>query len=170
MGRKKKEEVKEEIKYPRLIMGLDVSTVCIGVSIIADFGNGNPEILKITHISPKVSSKIKGIEALLIRKNIFEKEFLSTLTDMGITDVIIEEPLLSSNNSYTVATLLRFNGMICDSVYRVLGIVPNFISSYDARTYSFPDLLSIRKHNKKGEEIPLVQIKKALKDNHVVLF
>lgn len=170
MGRKKKEEVTEEIKYPRIIMGLDVSTVCIGVSIIADFGNGNPEILKITHISPKVSSKIKGIEALLIRKNIFEKEFLSTLTDMGITDVVIEEPLLSSNNSYTVATLLRFNGMICDSVYRVLGIVPNFISSYDARTYSFPDLLSIRKHNKKGEEIPLTQIKKALKDNHVVLF
>ena len=166
MSRQKKESIKEEIKYPRIIMGLDVSTVCI----IADFGDGKPEILKITHISPKVPGKIKGIEALLRRKNIFENDFLTTLVDTGITDVVIEEPLLSSNNSYTVGTLLRFNGMICDSVYRILGIVPNFISSYDARTYSFPELLSIRKFNKKGEEITLTQIKKAIKDNYVVLF
>lgn len=170
MSKQKKEETVQEIKYPRIIMGLDVSTVCIGVSIIADFGDGNPEIIKITHVSPKVSSKIKGIEALLRRKAIFENEFLPTLKDIGITDVVIEEPLLSSNNSYTVGTLLRFNGMICDSIYRILGIVPHFISSYDARTYSFPDLLSIRKFNKKGEELSLTQIKKSIKDNHVVLF
>lgn len=170
MAKQHKEDKIEELKYPRIIMGLDVSTVCIGVSIIADFGTGNPEIIKITHVSPKVSSKIKGIEALLRRKAIFENEFLPTLKDMGITDVVIEEPLLSSNNSYTVGTLLRFNGMICDSIYRVLGIVPHFISSYDARTYSFPELLSIRKFNKKGEELSLTQIKKSIKDNHVVLF
>lgn len=167
---KVKTENIQDIKYPRIIMGLDVSTVCIGVSIIADFGNDTPEIIKITHVSPKVSSKIKGIEALLKRKEIFEKEFLTTLVNSGITDVIIEEPLLSSNNSYTVGTLLRFNGMICDSVYRVLGIVPNFISSYDARTFSFPELLSIRKLNKKGETLSLSTIKKSLKDNHAVLF
>lgn len=160
----------KEVKYPRIIMGLDVSTVCIGVSIVADFGEGIPEILKITHVSPKVPSKIKGIEALLLRNDIFEKEFLPTLMDMGITDVVIEEPLLSSNNSYTVGTLLRFNGMICNSVYRVLSIIPNFISSYDARTYSFPDLLALRKFNKKGEQLKLSQIKKSIKDNHVVLF
>ena len=170
MAKQKKEENIQEIKYPRIILGLDVSTVCIGVSIIADFGEGKPEILKITHVSPKVPTKIKGIEALLRRKAIFENEFLPTLKDVGITDVVIEEPLLSSNNSYTVGTLLRFNGMICDSIYRTLGIVPNFISSYDARTYSFPDLLSVRKFNKKGEELSLTQIKKAIKDNYVVLF
>jgi hypothetical protein len=170
MIKEKKDKTIQEIKYPRIIMGLDVSTVCIGVSIIADFGYGTPEIMKITHVSPKVSGKIKGIEALLKRKAIFETEFLTTLSDIGITDVVIEEPLLSSNNSYTVGTLLRFNGMICDSVYRVLGIVPSFISSYDARTYSFPSLLAIRKFNKKGEELPISQIKKAIKDNHLVLF
>ena len=170
MAKKKKIEEIQEIKYPRIIMGLDVSTVCIGVSIIADFGDGTPEIMKITHVSPKVSSKIKGIQALLMRNEIFEKEFLTTLVDFGITDVVIEEPLLSSNNSYTVGTLLRFNGMICSSVYKILGIVPHFISSYDARTYSFPDLLSLRKFNKKGEQLQLSQIKKSLKDSNVVLF
>lgn len=166
----KKNEIIQEVKYPRIIMGLDVSTVCIGVSIIADFGDGTPEIIKITHVSPKIPKKINGIEALLKRKEIFEKEFLTTLIGSGITDVVIEEPLLSSNNSYTVGTLLRFNGMICDSVYRVLGIIPSFISSYDARTFSFPDLLAIRKFNKKGEILSLNLIKKALKDNHAVLF
>lgn len=169
MSKNKNENI-QKLTYPRIILGLDVSTVCIGVSIIADFGEGTPEIIKITHVSPKISNKIKGIEALLKRKEIFEKEFLPTLIDSGITDVVIEEPLLSSNNSYTVGTLLRFNGMICDSIYRVLGIVPNFISSYDARTFSFPDLLSIRKFNKKGEELSLNTIKKSMKDNHAVLF
>jgi hypothetical protein len=167
---KKEEQILKNNVYPRIIMGLDVSTVCIGVSIIADLGEGQPEIIKITHISPKVSNKIKGIEALLRRKEIFENEFLPTLKNIGITDVVIEEPLLSSNNSYTVGTLLRFNGMICDSIYRVLGIVPNFISSYDARAYSFPELLSLRKFNKKGEEIPLSKIRKSIKENGVVLF
>jgi hypothetical protein len=84
--------------------------------------------------------------------------------------VVIEEPLLSSNNSYTVGTLLRYNGMICDAIYRVLNIVPQFISSYDARSYSFPDLIALRKFNKKGDEIELKQVKKNIKDNHVVLF
>lgn len=170
MTKKKKEGNTIENSYPRIIMGLDVSTTCIGVSIVADFGGGKPEIIKITHVSPKVPSKIKGLEALLLRKKIFEEEFLTTLVNSGITDVVIEEPLLSSNNTFTVGTLLRFNGMICDAVYRVLGVVPTFISSYDARTYSFPELLALRKFNKKGVEYDLKAIKKSIKDNHVVLF
>jgi hypothetical protein len=83
---------------------------------------------------------------------------------------VIEEPLLSSNNVNTVATLLRFNGMISEAVYRILGIVPEFISSYNARMYSFPHLVSIRKFNKRGDEYPISHIRKDLKDNHLVLF
>ena len=67
-------------------------------------------------------------------------------------------------------TLLRFNGMISDAIYNNLGVVPNFISSYDARTYSFPDLVSVRKYNKKGEEYSVKHIDKAFKDNNIVLF
>lgn len=159
-----------EIKYPRMVLGLDVSTACIGVSIVLDKGAGTPEVLSITHVSPKVSSKIKGIEGLFLKKKIFRDEFLINLTGSGITDVVIEEPLLSSNNVNTVATLLRFNGMISDAIYEVLGIVPKFISSYDAREYSFPALTAIRKYNKKGEEYSLQHIKDAIKKNHLVLF
>ncbi len=156
--------------YPRIIMGLDVSTACIGVSIVRDNGDDKPEILKLTHVSPKVDKKIKGIEALFLRKDIFENEFISEMTGYGVTDVVIEEPLLSSNNTNTVATLLRFNGMIAESIYRHLKIVPKFISSYDARMFSFPELVALRKYNKKGIEYPEKHIDNAIKKGNVVLF
>jgi hypothetical protein len=156
---------------PRLILGLDVSTACIGVSLVLDEDNGEqPKIVLLTHIAPKVKKKAKGFDALIQKKNIFENEFLVTLSTCGITDCIIEEPLVSSNNANTVATLLRFNGMVGDAVHRVLKIVPQFISSYDARMYSFPDLVALRRFNKKGDEYPLSHIKSAIKKNHVVLF
>ena len=160
----------DENVYPRVVLGLDISTACIGASIVLDDGVNQPKILKLTHVSPKVNNKIKGIEALFLRKELFDTQFISTLKDYGITDVVIEEPLLSSNNVNTVATLLRFNGMIAEAVYRILNVVPNFISSYDARTYSFPELVALRKFNKKGEEYSLSHVKKAIKDNHPVLF
>lgn len=164
------EENKNDI-YPRYILGLDISTACIGVCVVKDDGINKPEILHLSHKTPKISRKIKGIEALCLRKQIFEDEFISNIaTAFTITDVVIEEPLLSSNNVNTVATLLRFNGMISDSIYRLIGVVPNFISSYDARTYSFPELVSIRKYNKKGEEYSTKHIEKAIKDNNIVLF
>ena len=147
-----------------------MSTACIGASIIVDKGDDVPEILKITHVSPKISSKIKGIETLFLRQYIFETEFIATLKDFQITDVVIEEPLLSSNNVNTVATLLRFNGMISESIYKELKIVPSFISSYDARMYSFPELVSLRKYNKKGVEYPLTHIKSAIKKVQNFLF
>ena len=157
-------------EYPRIILGLDISTACIGACIIKDNGGNDQEVLKLTHVSPKINRKIKGIEALFLRKNVFEGEFIPTLSGFGITDVVIEEPLLSSNNVNTVATLLRFNGMISESVYRILGIVPSFISSYDARMFSFPELVSLRKYNKKGEEYPLKHIEDAIKKDNIVLF
>lgn len=163
--------MENESLYPRVILGLDISTACIGACLVIDDGKSDiPKIEILTHKTPKVPRKIKGIEALFIRKQIFEDEFIKTLTGYGITDVVIEEPLLGSNNVNTVATLLRYNGMIAECVYRILGIVPAFISSYDARMYSFPELVALRKFNKKGEEYSPSHVKKAIKDNHPVLF
>lgn len=160
-----------ESVYPRYVLGLDVSTACIGVCVLKDNGDDRPEIVYLSHKTPKIPRKIKGIEALFLRKQIFEDEFIKDIaTAYSITDVVIEEPLLSSNNANTVATLLRFNGMISETIYRILGIVPNFISSYDARAYSFPELISLRKYDKKGREYPLKHIKDSIKNGKIVLF
>lgn len=162
--------LEREDKIHRVILGLDISTSCIGASIVIDDGESLPEIVKITQVSPKVPKGIDGIETLFIKKQIFETEFIIPLKDFGITDVIIEEPLLASNNVFTIGKLIRFNGMISEAIYRHLGIVPKFISSYDSRMFSFPELCSIRKFNKKGKEYPITHIKKDISTNNVVLF
>jgi len=50
--------------------------------------------------------------------------------------------------------------MICRSVYEVLNLIPEFISSYDARKFAFPELMDIRKINKKGEPYTEKEIEK----------
>ena len=148
------------------IMGLDVSTKVIGIAIFENKGD-HGELKLLQHVAPKVkANKYTKIEELCKKVTIFETEFLQKYKDFGITRVIIEEPLLRSNNLYTVGTLLRFNGMICRSVYETLGVSPDFISSYDSRAYAFPELMAKRTINKKGEPLP----QKAIDKSNPVLF
>ena len=159
----------ETDKNIRIILGIDISTTCLGVSL-AKYNGDEIEILKISHVKPKVSKKIKGTEALFLKTKQFKEEFIEQYKDIGLTDIIIEEPLPNSQNNNTVTTLLRFNGMISQSIYEATGIVPQYISSYDARKYAFPELMAIRKFNKKGEHYDEKKIKKSLKNNDLVLF
>ena len=152
-----------------LCLGLDVSTTTIGVCLLEYNADGYVKILELTHINPKVSSKIKGIEQLFLKKQIFEK-FIAKYEDLNITKVIIEEPLMRSNNINTCSTLLRFNGMISDCVYNILGVVPEYISSYDARKYSFPELMAIRKYGKDGKQYEYKKIMNEISNNKFVLF
>jgi len=62
---------------------------------------------------------------------------------MNIKHVLIEEPLLRSNNVRTVGTLLRFNGMVTKICYDTLGITPEYISTYEARKNAFPELMQV---------------------------
>ena len=153
----------------KVYMGLDVSTQTIGISLIIDDNSEYGKVVELTHINPKTPRKINGIEQLFLKKKIFE-EFLVKYKDFGIDEVIVEEPLLRSNNVETVSTLLRFNGMVSDCVYNILGIVPNYISSYDARKYSFPELMSIRKYGKDEKQYEFSKIYKEIKDCKLVLF
>ena len=162
-------EMKEDNK-PNLVMGLDISTTCIGVCILEDDGSEYGKILELTHVNPKIPNRFKGIESLFIKKKIFNNEFLRKWKDVGIKRVIIESPLLRSNNVNTVATLLQFNGMISDCVYEILGVVPDYITSYDARKYAFPSLSTIRKYNRNGEVYDNKKILSSIKNSKVVLF
>ena len=135
----------------KLILGLDVSTKTIGISLFED-NNGAGDLKLLHHVTPKVKPEPSNkLEELFEKARIFEKEFLNDYADVGITKVIIEEPLLQSNNVYTIATLLRFNGMVARAVYETIGIIPEFISSYDARKYAFPELMGIRTVKKDGK-------------------
>jgi hypothetical protein len=147
-------------KEPEFLLALDVSTSTIGIALFEDLGTkGKLKLLH--HVSPKVKPKPENkMEELFRKVEIFENEFLSHYSDFGIARVVIEEPLLQSNNVYTIATLLRFNGMISKSVYDTLGVVPEFISSYDARKYAFPELMAVRTFKKDGTPLTEKQIAK----------
>ena len=142
------------------LLGLDVSTKTIGIALFEDKGtHGDLKFLK--HVTPKVKPVPKSkIEELFKKAAIFE-EFLNDYKDAGITKIIIEEPLLRSNNVYTVASLLRFNGIVSRAAYDILGVVPDFISSYDARAFGYPEFMRKRTLKKNGEPLTDAAIKRS---------
>jgi len=148
-------------KTNNFVLGLDVSTKTIGIALFEDFGN-HGALRLLHHVTPVVKPKPESkMQELFEKATIFEEEFLKKYKNIGISKVVIEEPLLRSNNVNTVATLLRFNGIISRSVYDILGIIPEYISSYDSRAYAYPELMQIRKVNKKGEPYSEKELSKA---------
>jgi len=139
--------MKKSLKESPKILGLDVSTSTIGWAL---FDIMSKELLELTHISPRPKLKTDNkTHELLSKAEIFRTKLLQ-YKDLGITNVVIEEPLLNSNNVYTISILLRFNTLITKEIYDVLGIVPEFISTYNSRKNAFPDLVQ---KNDKGKHV-----------------
>lgn len=120
------------------ILGLDVSTRTIGIAL---FDIETKQLLELTHVSPVIKKKeISKIEELFLKCEVFKTK-LETYRGLGITKVVIEEPLLNSNNVYTIGTLMRFNTLISKEIYDTLGVAPEFISTYNSRKNAFPFLV-----------------------------
>jgi RNase H-fold protein (predicted Holliday junction resolvase) len=129
--------MEKEIQEDYYLLGLDVSTKCIGVALF----NNRGQLLELTHISPKAKPTPESKTEELIKKADLFSEFISKYAKMNIKHVLIEEPLLRSNNVNTVGTLLRFNGMVTKICYDRLNVTPEYISTYEARKNAFPELM-----------------------------
>jgi len=137
--------MKKNLKESPKVLGLDISTKTIGWAL---FDIQTQQLLELTHISPVPKPKEEDkMRELLLKSEIFKSKLIQ-YKELGITKVIIEEPLLNSNNVYTIQTLLRFNSFICKLIYDELGIVPNFISTYNSRKNAF---LNLVQQNDKGK-------------------
>jgi hypothetical protein len=135
----------KSIKNSPKILGLDVSTKTIGWAL---FDMSSRDLLELTHISPRPKPVPDNkMEELFTKSTTFRKK-LEDYRGLGIVKCIIEEPLLNSNNAYTIGTLLRFNTLISKEVYDVLGIVPEYVSTYESRKRAFPELVQ---KNEKGK-------------------
>ena len=144
------------------VLGLDVSTKTVGVAL---FDIQNRELLELTHVSPVPKPKVENkIEELMLKSDIF-KQKLEGYVGMGIKYVVIEEPLLNSNNVYTVGTLLRFNTLVCKEVYDILGVVPQFISTYNSRKFAFPELVQ---ENDKGKFVLFGGLPKTIDKKNII--
>jgi hypothetical protein len=129
------------------VLGLDVSTKTIGWAL---FDMRTKELLELTHVSPVPKPKKENKIEELIEKALIFRAKLERYKDLGITKVIIEEPLLNSNNINTVGTLMRFNTLITREIYDCFGIIPDFISTYNSRKFAFPELVQ---PNDKGKHV-----------------
>lgn len=129
----------KSLKNSPKVLGLDISTKTIGWAL---FDIQTQELLELTHVSPrpKVDNDEDKLKELLLKSEIFGEK-LKEYKSLGIVRVIIEEPLINSNNVYTIQTLLRFNSFVFKEIYNILGIVPEFISTYNSRKFAFPELV-----------------------------
>ena len=144
------------------VLGLDVSTKTIGWAL---FDMRTQELLELTHVSPRPKMKTENkIEELLSKAEVFKTK-LDEYKNLGITKVVIEEPLLNSNNIFTVQTLLRYNSFVTKNIYDVLGIVPEFISTYNSRKFAFPQLLQT---NDKGKMVLFGGLPKDTDKKHII--
>jgi len=137
----------KNLKNTPKVLGLDISTKTIGWSL---FDIQTQKLLELTHFSPVIKPKPEDkIEELLLKVDAFEEK-LQGYKGLGVSKVIIEEPLLNSNNIWTVGVLLRYNSMITKSIYDILGVVPNYISTYNSRKFAWPELVQ---ENDKGKNV-----------------
>jgi len=151
-----------KLKHAPKILGLDISTKTIGFAL---FDISSSKLLELTHFSPKIKPQPEDKIEELIKKADGFKKHLESYKDVGITKVVIEEPLLQSNNIYTVGTLLRYNTLILRACYDVLGVLPTFISTYNARKYAFPSLVG---KNDKGKNVLFGGLPKDIDKKHII--
>lgn len=155
----------------KIILGMDISTTCTGVSILEyDTETEEKKILYIGHVKFKAPKNMSSEDSLFVKSKQFTEDFINKYKDIGITDIIIESPLASSNNATTVLVLSRFNGMLSQSIYEATGIAPHYISSFDARKYGFPTLTCVRRYDKSDNPYPIEKIRKAIRKNELVPF
>ena len=151
-----------KLKNTPKVLGLDISTKTIGWAL---FDLMSQELLELTHVSPKIKSLPDNkIEELLLKSEVFSDK-VSEYKNMGIGKVIIEEPLINSNNVYTVSTLMRYNAFIIKIIHTKLGIIPEVISTYNARKFAFPNLFT---KNKNGKKVLFGGFEKGCDKKHII--
>lgn len=129
-----------------MILGLDISSSCIGYSIFDEDGN----LVELNCV--KFRDKLTKFEKL--------EEFKKTtqyFKKFPIKFVAIEEPLKKFAGKFssadTIAVLNFFNGMISSYLYLELGIEPVYFNVNSARKLAFPGLKIEREGNSMKHEV-----------------
>jgi Holliday junction resolvasome RuvABC endonuclease subunit len=112
------------------ILGLDISTVCTGYSVLDMKG----ELLEVGFIElnrPPKSPPIFYDRAILLEERLKELE-----VKHDIRHVFIEEPIRvkgRNSNSNTIIKLLQLNGIVSLMCYRIFGVEPVHLRVTSAR-------------------------------------
>ena len=144
----------------KYIWSLDISTTNIGCALWTMRG----KLVELKHLELKIGKNTPVqdrdiYKAEIFRKYVIEyKEHILKELNGEITNIIVEEPLPSSNNIYTVVLLSSFNGICRYILYTIFGKYPIKISVHDSRKLFCNELVSTsKKRNKKTGEIETVE-------------
>tara|TARA_R100000030_G_scaffold47826_2_gene36112 strand:+ start:2043 stop:2555 length:513 start_codon:yes stop_codon:yes gene_type:complete len=110
-----------------MILGIDISTSKIGISII-DYD----ENLILSELL-----KMKTSDSLEVRAKIFNKKMIEIRGNYEIKHIFIEQPFMAfsggKTTAVTMAKLQRFNGMCCYAIYDLFGLPASLIQANKAR-------------------------------------
>jgi hypothetical protein len=125
-------------------LAFDISTTCIGISLFNEIGN----LLEINHLVLKTDSDVESDFRYLVKSNFF-KDYIQKYKDYNVIDIFIEDPLLGSNNIFTAALLLKFNGICTYILHDEFKVLPKHITVHEVRKTMCPEFVKI---DKKGKE------------------
>lgn len=149
------EEMKKNTNKTTLILGLDISSTAIGVTLM----DSNSLIIDIFAIELNKKND-------LIDKSLqFRNEMLKIKDKIGTNKVLIvvEEPLFGSPNPSTNNVLHQFNGICCFILYSIFDIKPIMVSVSDLRKEFCPEFIT-KKHHKDGTITETLTFPPHLKD------
>ena len=134
-----------------MILGIDISTSKIGISIIDE----NENLL----LSELI--KMKPSDPLETRAEIFKNKIEQIRRKYEIKHIFVEQPYMAfsggKTTAVTMAKLQRFNGMCCYAIYDLFGTVASLIQANKAR--GLVELKIKRGENTKLKVIEWVQEK-----------
>jgi RNase H-fold protein (predicted Holliday junction resolvase) len=126
----------EDKKY---ILAFDVSTSSIGICLFEDLGTYG-KLLLLTHFEPKVKENTQ-IERLKAKADLCVDKMVEDFSKYNIERIVVEKPLLNSNNQKTAQILAMFNEYLTTKISEAFDVPIDFITVHDARKYALPELL-----------------------------
>jgi len=126
-----------------MILGLDISTSCIGMSLYEENGT----ILVIDHLEIKPDKNKEHSTRYIYKGLAFKRKIEEYYNKYGekITNIFVEAPLESSNNQMTVIKLAEMNAVCCYIIKDVFKIEPTLITVSKARAYFLPEYSNTKK-------------------------
>ena len=122
-----------------IILGLDVSTSCVGVCILDDAAKPGVIDPDSYHFQIKWLDRIefKGCKTFWDKVDRVEEYLRSLETGHHIARIAIEEPLMGfrpgMSSAQTISMLLRFNGIVSQLARKQFNVEPEYVSANHAR-------------------------------------
>jgi Holliday junction resolvasome RuvABC endonuclease subunit len=136
-----------------MILGIDISTRCTGISII----DSNKNLIFFDAID------LEEVPELFEKTQIIEKYFEDLSKKYTINKIVIEQPLQrmsAGSSALTIAKLLQFNYVVFWICYKIFNLKPILVSATNARKKSKMNIVT---HNNFIKSIKLSNQKKEIK-------